>query len=583
MTPITFRANTNMAVQTHTRPLRSMTETDHRGRISLCVIARDEEALLDGCLASARDAVDEMIVVDTGSTDGTVAVARAAGARVEPFLWCDDFAAARNACIGYAQNDWILILDADERLGPEAAQRVVASVRGTPDFVCGMLRVHDASHANAAHADVLSGKERLGEPMFVPRLLRRTDDLAFEGIVHESVRAWLVRHDNRVRDIRANIVHLGAVPGTRVTRGKRERNVRLLEMRRKLEPTDFTVHGYLAHEHIGAGDFLAAWRVIEEGWQLFLGDSPKELRSVLRLTAARAMLQFKQADAAGALATARATEAYEGRQPDLSFCRGRAHESLALAAAGHARARHLDEALAAYRDALEQRTVPVAQRYVAGSSGWAAAARLGTVHLLRGEPQEALAQFEYAAAEHPQGPEGCMGRCEALAVLGDVDLAQAVWDEAIDDHEELPDSWLVGALIADARGDCQTFERLLEQARKRSPSGYAEPHRNGLHGELHCALLAYLGQPAPGSGVIGRAAAVMAGVPSSLGANAPAGAALSTPDRSNLSRFVRNMIVYGKATQVDKLLSDHGQEALPGVVDLVETVVRGLGMTVEEK
>src|SRR5262252_4050456 len=89
-----------------------------RPTLALCVIAKNEERFIRECLESARDFVDEMIVVDTGSTDRTREIARECGARVEEFVWCDDFAAARNASIDAATTDWILVLDADERLDP---------------------------------------------------------------------------------------------------------------------------------------------------------------------------------------------------------------------------------------------------------------------------------------------------------------------------------------------------------------------------------------------------------------------------------------------------------------------------------
>ena len=82
------------------------------------MIVKNEEDCLDRCLDSVHGLVDEIIVVDTGSTDRTVEIAQAHGARVEHFVWCDDFAAARNYSLSFAEGDWILILDADESLNP---------------------------------------------------------------------------------------------------------------------------------------------------------------------------------------------------------------------------------------------------------------------------------------------------------------------------------------------------------------------------------------------------------------------------------------------------------------------------------
>src|SRR5206468_11726649 len=84
--------------------------------VSLCLTVRNEEQKLAACLQSAAALVDETIVVDTGSTDGTRELAAKLGARVFEFPWCDDFAAARNECIRYATGDYILWMDADERI-----------------------------------------------------------------------------------------------------------------------------------------------------------------------------------------------------------------------------------------------------------------------------------------------------------------------------------------------------------------------------------------------------------------------------------------------------------------------------------
>src|SRR5688572_14882447 len=89
-----------------------------RGRLSVCMIVRDEAENLARALASVKDVADEIVVVDTGSVDNSVAVARSFGARIGHFTWCEDFAAARNVAVGMATSRWILSLDADEELLP---------------------------------------------------------------------------------------------------------------------------------------------------------------------------------------------------------------------------------------------------------------------------------------------------------------------------------------------------------------------------------------------------------------------------------------------------------------------------------
>jgi glycosyltransferase involved in cell wall biosynthesis len=90
--------------------------------LSLSMIVRDEARSLADCLASVADFVDEMVVVDTGSSDDTVAIAERCGAVVHRLPWPGDFAPARNRALELVAGDWVLVLDADERLRPEAKE-----------------------------------------------------------------------------------------------------------------------------------------------------------------------------------------------------------------------------------------------------------------------------------------------------------------------------------------------------------------------------------------------------------------------------------------------------------------------------
>ncbi|MBP5974452.1 glycosyltransferase family 2 protein, partial [Brasilonema sp. CT11] len=80
------------------------------------MIVKNEEATLSKCLGSVKNVVDEMVVLDTGSTDSTPQIAEKFGAKVHHFEWCNDFSAARNEALKYVTGDWILVLDADETL-----------------------------------------------------------------------------------------------------------------------------------------------------------------------------------------------------------------------------------------------------------------------------------------------------------------------------------------------------------------------------------------------------------------------------------------------------------------------------------
>src|ERR1700729_4173828 len=98
--------------------------------VSLCIIARNEAANLAACLGPLTAIVSEVIVVDTGSTDDTRAIALASGARVLEFPWCDDFAAARNESLRHATGEWVLWMDADDRMDEVNTSRLAKLIGG---------------------------------------------------------------------------------------------------------------------------------------------------------------------------------------------------------------------------------------------------------------------------------------------------------------------------------------------------------------------------------------------------------------------------------------------------------------------
>ncbi|MEM1424992.1 MAG: glycosyltransferase [Cyanobacteria bacterium P01_H01_bin.130] len=108
--------------------------------ISFCLIAKNEAANLPRCLDSVRELCDELVVVDTGSTDGTVIKAVNLGAKVSFFEWCDDFAAARNYGLAQVTGDWVLMLDGDEWLLPEAIAPIRDAIQQDNAIAINLLR-----------------------------------------------------------------------------------------------------------------------------------------------------------------------------------------------------------------------------------------------------------------------------------------------------------------------------------------------------------------------------------------------------------------------------------------------------------
>jgi len=107
---------------------------EKRASLSLCMIVKDEEANLKKYLPDFINAVDEFIIIDTGSTDNTIKTAEEFGAKVFETEWCGDFAKLKNEVMSYAKSDWILILDADEKIAEKLKKEILYSISGNDEF-----------------------------------------------------------------------------------------------------------------------------------------------------------------------------------------------------------------------------------------------------------------------------------------------------------------------------------------------------------------------------------------------------------------------------------------------------------------
>jgi tetratricopeptide (TPR) repeat protein len=453
-------------------------------RISLCIIARDEERMLPGCLASVQGAVDEIVLVDTGSRDATRRLAEEAGARVLEQPWRDDFSEPRNAALARATGDWILQLDADERLAPNAA----AALREAADrggFDVGLLRLHNAARVDAASTEVLAGRARLGQAILLPRLIRRGDGIRYSGIIHESVEESFGEPGARLAAVPVDVVHLGAAPDLRAAAGKRERNLRLLHRRCLLEPDSTTPFGYLAMELLEAGQLADAAAAAEEGWAK-VGAQPHH-RSIHLLAVARGLAALRAGAVERLIETAEQALVRERGGPDLQFLLGCGLETraLGLGQADPARARLLERAAVAYQRAGGAGASGAGQVIVEGSGSWASATRLGTVRLLQERLDEARAAFDDAWKVFPGHLEARLGQLEVRLAQGDFQHVLAQVEPLLG---PAPDGWLLAAAAARGLGAVDHARVFFAAARERARGGYLSPHRRQRQRELDAAL-----------------------------------------------------------------------------------------------
>jgi len=452
-------------------------------RLTLCLIARDEERFLEACLDSVREAVDAIVVVDTGSRDATVAIAERAGAQVVHHAWDDDFAAARNAALEHVARGYVLALDADERLAPGCARRLRKIVaRGRLDGA--LLPFHNAARADAAPEEVLDGRARLGEPTLLARLFRRTPDLRWEGRVHEHVTAWA--RGRLIEAIDVPLVHYGAVPELRVRLGKGRRNLRLLERACEEHPDNAVYRTYLARDLLEAGEVGRARGLAEEAWALLedrhgAGEAAPD---AVPLGTMRTFLALRAGDLELARRTLEQTRAWSGDHPNLDLLQCvHAERALLCGLDFEADSEVARAAIAAGERALGEHARLFAAQLLPGATSWATETRLGTLHLLLHEPGPALPCFERALAARPDCEEARLGRAEALILTGRA-------AEVIAEGEPLvasgtPDGWILAAIATLHLGGSADLLPFLERARTalslREPLA---PHRRWYLEEL---------------------------------------------------------------------------------------------------
>lgn len=217
--------------------------------IGLCVIARNEEKNIARCIESVRGLVDEIVVVDTGSTDKTIEIARKLGARVYMYKWDDNFSNAKNFAIGRARSRWLLLLDADEELDRSAWEPLREFVE-TTDLDGAHLRVRN--YTGSYSPDRYNLHNAL-------RLLRNNGKYKFTGAIHEQIsRDGSTKLVNRFAVLDLVVHHYGYLDEAVAEKNKRSRNLPILEKMLAEKPDDAFTLFNLGNEYLSSGDMEKA-------------------------------------------------------------------------------------------------------------------------------------------------------------------------------------------------------------------------------------------------------------------------------------------------------------------------------------
>lgn len=387
-------------------------------RLSLSMIVRDEATRLQACLESVRDLVDEMVVVDTGSRDDTAAIAAACGATVHHRSWPGDFAPARNQALELVRGDWVLVLDADERLRPEAKEPLRLLMQEPEALLVNLLRIE----LGAAQSPYSS----------VSRLFRRHATIRWSGAYHAMVDdsvAALLRDEPHWRVLECPepaLLHDGYRPDL-LADGRKARQLRqAMEAELRRRPNDPYACAKLGGLELSEGRSNRAIRLLRRG----LAACPPEA----------------------------AAERYE-----LLL-----HLGLAEAASDPSRARrHYTTALA----------LPLDARLSLG-----ARLNLAILELRLGNGPAALAQARQVTATAPEFALGWTQLGLIQRQLGDLHAAIAAYRQAIalaPEHAETHQNLAAACLLAgDIRGARRGFRRaitlLQEQKRQEEAAALAQ-------------------------------------------------------------------------------------------------------------
>jgi tetratricopeptide (TPR) repeat protein len=369
--------------------------------LSLSMIVRNEAARLERCLHSVADFVDEMVVVDTGSEDATAAIAAACGAVVHHMAWPGDFAPARNHALDLVTGDWVLVLDADEWLRPEAREPLRALMEQPQVLLINLLR----QEVGATQSPFSS----------VSRLFRRHPSIRwsrrYHALVDDSVTALLAREPQwQVAACgEPALVHEGYRPELLAAGDKAGRLRRAMEAELAERPGDAYACAKLGALEVSQGDRRRGIALLEEGLaQADANAVAERYELLLHLAIARTPED-----------PANATSLYR--------------QALALPMEGRltAGARLNLAALLLGQGALEEAaalTTAVTRLCPELPLGWY---NLGLIQRQRGRLAEAIAAYRQALSLEPEHADAQRNLAAALLLGGDIPGARAGFRRAI--------------------------------------------------------------------------------------------------------------------------------------------------------
>jgi glycosyltransferase involved in cell wall biosynthesis len=351
--------------------------------ISLCMIVKNEERFLAECLASVRDAVDEINVVDTGSTDGTIEIARSFGANVILREWRNDFGWARNESLALATRRWTLVLDADEELAAESIT-LLRALRETPaDLTAVYVQIQNAVDDETGAGSTMTH--------ILPRIFPTTPRIRYRNVIHETIA--LDGTQATAAAVSPILVrHKGYTKAVLDGRSKNARNAPLLERAIRENGDDAFSWFNFGVAAVAGGDVDAGIDALER--MFAMPGPPRAFYSLGYVVLASAYAEGRGEHEQALALLDRGLAAAPGH-PNLIFTRGYVLSLM----------KRFDESRDWYERAISA-PIDANRHYMVDDeiAAWKAPLNLATTFLQQGRHEEALVWYERAFANKPDSP-----------------------------------------------------------------------------------------------------------------------------------------------------------------------------------
>jgi len=225
------------------------------------MITKNEENYIQQCLDSVKSIVDEIVIVDTGSTDKTRDIAGKFNAKIFDFKWIDDFSAARNDSLKHATKDWILVLDADEVIQKADLHKIKEALSNPQDF--SGFQLEQRSYLNyyfegAAenHSDfALVKKYPFYISNFLVRLFKNKLGIKFQHRIHELVEDYMKEQNLKYKKTYIILHHFGSIKEQNLIQEKSEQYSKIILKQLDENPESARYNYQAARMYLGRGDF----------------------------------------------------------------------------------------------------------------------------------------------------------------------------------------------------------------------------------------------------------------------------------------------------------------------------------------